>query len=122
VGGMHACHMQLPAEARLRLGAQQRYKARQKRSAAGRTPGHAPPWAPRATAGALAAGLVAAWLYKLLVMSCRTQTCRFSGLRIYPGKGVLFIRVDGQVRRGQVYAHVRHWSTHSLKAYAAAVF
>ncbi len=28
----------------------------------------------------------------------RTQTCRFSGLRIYPGKGVLFIRVDGQVR------------------------
>lgn len=29
--------------------------------------------------------------------TCRTQTCRFSGLRIYPGKGVLFIRVDGQV-------------------------
>ena len=28
----------------------------------------------------------------------RTQTCRFSGLRIYPGKGVLYIRVDGQVR------------------------
>lgn len=27
----------------------------------------------------------------------QTQTCRFSGLRIYPGKGILFIRVDGQV-------------------------
>ncbi|KAI7839471.1 hypothetical protein COHA_006739 [Chlorella ohadii] len=29
-------------------------------------------------------------------MVLKTQTCRFSGLRIYPGKGVLFIRVDGQ--------------------------
>jgi len=28
--------------------------------------------------------------------SCRTQTCRFSGLKIYPGRGMLFIRVDGQ--------------------------
>ena len=27
---------------------------------------------------------------------CRTQTCRFSGLRIYPGKGMLYVRVDGQ--------------------------
>jgi len=26
----------------------------------------------------------------------RTQTCRFSGLKIYPGKGMLFIRTDGQ--------------------------
>lgn len=31
---------------------------------------------------------------------CRTQTCRFSGLRIYPGKGIQFIRVDGQVGKG----------------------
>ena len=28
----------------------------------------------------------------------RTTTCRYSGLRIYPGRGVLYIRVDGQVR------------------------
>jgi large subunit ribosomal protein L24e len=30
-------------------------------------------------------------------MVLKTQTCRFSGLRIYPGKGILFIRIDGQV-------------------------
>ena len=29
-------------------------------------------------------------------MVLKTQTCRFSGLRIYPGRGLLFIRVDGQ--------------------------
>ena len=28
---------------------------------------------------------------------CRTSTCRFSGLRIYPGRGIIFVRVDGQV-------------------------
>lgn len=33
----------------------------------------------------------------LTTCPCRTQTCRFSGLRIYPGKGVLYIRTDGQV-------------------------
>lgn len=27
----------------------------------------------------------------------RTETCRFSGLRIYPGKGSRFVRGDGQV-------------------------
>eukprot|EP00955_Chlamydomonas_euryale_P106180 365687-Chlamydomonas_euryale.AAC.9 len=27
-------------------------------------------------------------------MVLKTTLCRFSGLRIYPGKGVLFIRVD----------------------------
>ncbi|DBB15270.1 TPA: 60S ribosomal protein L24 [Trebouxia sp. C0006] len=26
----------------------------------------------------------------------RTSTCRFSGLRIYPGRGIIFVRVDGQ--------------------------
>uniref|UniRef100_A0A061SNP0 Large subunit ribosomal protein L24e n=1 Tax=Tetraselmis sp. GSL018 TaxID=582737 RepID=A0A061SNP0_9CHLO len=29
-------------------------------------------------------------------MVLKTSTCRFSGLRIYPGKGILFVRVDGQ--------------------------
>lgn len=29
-------------------------------------------------------------------MVLKTQTCRFSGLRIYPGRGILFVRVDGQ--------------------------
>lgn len=29
-------------------------------------------------------------------MVLKTQTCRFSGLRIYPGRGILFIRTDGQ--------------------------
>jgi Ribosomal protein L24e len=31
------------------------------------------------------------------VLLLRTTTCRFSGLRIYPGRGIQFIRVDGQV-------------------------
>ena len=29
-------------------------------------------------------------------MVLKTTICRFSGLRIYPGKGILFIRVDSQ--------------------------
>uniref|UniRef100_A0A6U0ZKF8 TRASH domain-containing protein n=1 Tax=Polytomella parva TaxID=51329 RepID=A0A6U0ZKF8_9CHLO len=29
-------------------------------------------------------------------MVLKTTLCRFSGLRIYPGRGLLFIRVDGQ--------------------------
>lgn len=29
-------------------------------------------------------------------MVLKTTTCRFSGLRIYPGRGILFIRSDGQ--------------------------
>ncbi len=29
-------------------------------------------------------------------MVLKTNTCRFSGLRIYPGKGLVFIRTDGQ--------------------------
>lgn len=33
----------------------------------------------------------------LLPWCCRTQTCRFSGLKIYPGKGIFFVRTDGQV-------------------------
>ena len=28
---------------------------------------------------------------------CRTVNCRFSGLRIYPGRGIQFIRSDGAV-------------------------
>jgi len=31
-----------------------------------------------------------------VVMVLKTQTCRFSGLKIYPGKGMLYIRTDGQ--------------------------
>lgn len=30
------------------------------------------------------------------VMVLKTTLCRFSGLRIYPGRGILFIRVDNQ--------------------------
>ena len=29
-------------------------------------------------------------------MVLKTTNCRFSGLRIYPGKGILYIRVDSQ--------------------------
>mmetsp|Transcript_39597 Transcript_39597/g.112291 ORF Transcript_39597/g.112291 Transcript_39597/m.112291 type:complete len:150 (+) Transcript_39597:121-570(+) len=29
-------------------------------------------------------------------MVLKTTNCRFSGLRIYPGKGILYVRVDGQ--------------------------
>merc|ERR1712023_263112 len=29
-------------------------------------------------------------------MVLKTTNCRFSGLRLYPGKGILFVRVDGQ--------------------------
>ena len=29
---------------------------------------------------------------------CRTSICQFSGLKIYPGRGVIFIRKDGQVQ------------------------
>ena len=29
-------------------------------------------------------------------MVLKTTTCRFSGLRIYPGRGILFVRTDGQ--------------------------
>ena len=29
-------------------------------------------------------------------MVLKTTVCRFSGLRIYPGKGILFVRTDGQ--------------------------
>jgi len=29
-------------------------------------------------------------------MVLKTTTCRFSGLRIYPGRGILYIRTDGQ--------------------------
>ena len=28
-------------------------------------------------------------------MVLKTATCRFSGLRIYPGKGIIYVRVDG---------------------------
>lgn len=44
----------------------------------------------------------------------RTQTCRFSGLRIYPGKGVLFIRVDGQVRSSGASQQREPWQWRSL--------
>ncbi|CAG9462671.1 unnamed protein product [Pedinophyceae sp. YPF-701] len=30
-------------------------------------------------------------------MVLKTQLCRFSGLRIYPGRGTIFVRTDGQV-------------------------
>ncbi|KAK9842328.1 hypothetical protein WJX81_006766 [Elliptochloris bilobata] len=29
-------------------------------------------------------------------MVLKTTTCRFSGLRIYPGRGIIFVRTDGQ--------------------------
>eukprot|EP00798_Chlamydomonas_sp_ICE-L_P031515 gene31515-6695_t len=29
-------------------------------------------------------------------MVLKTTLCRFSGLRIYPGRGVVFVRIDGQ--------------------------
>lgn len=29
-------------------------------------------------------------------MVIKTQLCRFSGLRVYPGTGIIFVRVDGQ--------------------------
>ncbi|GMH45420.1 hypothetical protein BSKO_13377 [Bryopsis sp. KO-2023] len=29
-------------------------------------------------------------------MVIKTQLCRFSGLRVYPGAGIIFVRVDGQ--------------------------
>jgi large subunit ribosomal protein L24e len=28
-------------------------------------------------------------------MVLKTATCRFSGLRIYPGRGILYVRLDG---------------------------
>lgn len=31
-------------------------------------------------------------------MVLKTVTCRFSGLRIYPGRGIQFVRTDGSVR------------------------
>jgi hypothetical protein len=34
---------------------------------------------------------------KLTVQLCRTETCAFSGFRIYPGHGMTYIRVDGKV-------------------------
>lgn len=40
--------------------------------------------------------LMVSYLFSHFFFPCRTQTCRFSGLKIYPGKGMLFIRVDGQ--------------------------
>lgn len=29
-------------------------------------------------------------------MVIKTQLCRFSGLRVYPGAGIIFVRIDGQ--------------------------
>ena len=29
-------------------------------------------------------------------MVLKTATCRFSGLKIYPGKGIIYVRIDGQ--------------------------
>ncbi|KAK9839100.1 hypothetical protein WJX74_009537 [Apatococcus lobatus] len=29
-------------------------------------------------------------------MVLKTATCRWSGLRIYPGRGIVFVRIDGQ--------------------------
>lgn len=44
--------------------------------------------------------------------SPRTTTCRFSGLRIYPGKGIIYVRVDGQVRAFCVAAHMYSGPSH----------
>ena len=43
-------------------------------------------------------------------VACRTTLCRFSGLRIYPGRGVLFVQRDGTVRprSGLEECHVMH--------------
>jgi large subunit ribosomal protein L24e len=35
-------------------------------------------------------------LSSVVTMVLKTTNCRFSGLRIYPGRGILYIRVDGQ--------------------------
>ena len=37
-------------------------------------------------------------------MVLKTVTCRFSGLRIYPGRGIQFIRTDGAVSGGGAVA------------------
>jgi len=34
--------------------------------------------------------------WQCAAMVLKTTTCRFSGLRIYPGRGILFVRTDGQ--------------------------
>jgi len=34
---------------------------------------------------------------KVCARTCRTELCRFSGAKIYPGKGIRFVRSDSQV-------------------------
>ncbi len=54
----------------------------------------APPWAAPGCPGTAQAP--ADWLQGG-AMVLKTVTCRFSGLRIYPGRGIQFIRTDGAV-------------------------
>jgi hypothetical protein len=36
-------------------------------------------------------------LNRICFFVCRTELCRFSGQKIYPGKGIRFIGADSQV-------------------------
>lgn len=54
----------------------------------------------------------------------RTVNCRFSGLRIYPGRGIQFIRSDGSVRGGgrlaAEYAGLPQHSAHRAQGSSGA--
>lgn len=45
----------------------------------------------------LLAYLAVASLIRWLSLDYRTELCRFSGQKIYPGRGIRFIRSDSQV-------------------------
>lgn len=40
---------------------------------------------------------IESFLHNLGILMYRTELCRFSGAKIYPGKGIRFIRADSQV-------------------------
>ena len=46
----------------------------------------------------VAALAVDMWSSRAALLTRRTETCRFSGLRIYPGRGMKLARTDGQAR------------------------
>merc|ERR1712146_400229 len=47
-------------------------------------------------------------------MVLKTETCRFSGLRVYPGHGMTFVRTDCQIFRF-LSAKVKHLYNQRLK-------